>query len=153
VPEPTTGLDATAALDIGRTLHMLSKQTLMPVLCALQQPSNELWRQFDKVILLTRGQIAYWGPRTVSLPFSIPGNFKLLPLFLIYFWHTRLIRGCAGTDLLPYLANLGFTCPPSYADGEFVCELLESPEGTNRSHSRILGYLHFLLCCLPMAKF
>lgn len=64
--EPTTGLDAGAALSVGRVLRNVSRFGV-PVLCALLQPGNELLESFDKLILLVKGQIAYWGPVGVRL--------------------------------------------------------------------------------------
>ncbi len=33
-----------------------------PVLASLLQPSWELLNTFDKLLLLSRGEIVYWGP-------------------------------------------------------------------------------------------
>ncbi|KAJ5235275.1 uncharacterized protein N7469_004443 [Penicillium citrinum] len=59
--EPTTGLDATSAFQIIRTLKRLA-QDGRTVIVSIHAPRSEIWRLFDNVILLARGSPLYSGP-------------------------------------------------------------------------------------------
>jgi len=58
--EPTTGLDATAALRVMRVLKGLTTAG-NTVVCAAKQPSYEILSLFDKVMIMAKGQIAFLG--------------------------------------------------------------------------------------------
>ncbi|KAL6066653.1 ATP-binding cassette transporter snq2 [Balamuthia mandrillaris] len=70
--ECTTGLDATAALSVLRVVRALADAG-RTVLCALRQPSYEILSLFDNLIIMTAGEIAYFGPLKKSL-----GYFRAL---------------------------------------------------------------------------
>jgi len=59
--EPTTGLDATSAFQIIRTLKRLA-QDGRTVIVSIHAPRSEIWRLFDNVILLAQGSPLYSGP-------------------------------------------------------------------------------------------
>ncbi|KAJ5989379.1 ABC-2 type transporter [Penicillium waksmanii] len=59
--EPTTGLDATSAFQIIRTLKRLA-QDGRTVVVSIHAPRSEIWSLFDNVILLARGSPLYSGP-------------------------------------------------------------------------------------------
>ncbi|KAH8423957.1 putative ABC efflux transporter [Aspergillus melleus] len=59
--EPTTGLDATSAYQIVRTLKRLA-QDGRTVIVSIHSPRSEIWSLFDRVILLARGSVLYSGP-------------------------------------------------------------------------------------------
>lgn len=59
--EPTTGLDSLTALGVGEALRAISRSG-PPVCAALLQPSWELLNTFDRLLLLSKGQVVYWGP-------------------------------------------------------------------------------------------
>lgn len=59
--EPTTGLDSSTALGVGEALRTISRSG-PPVCAALLQPSWELLNTFDRLLLLSKGQVVYWGP-------------------------------------------------------------------------------------------
>lgn len=65
--EPTTGLDATSAFQIIRTLKRLA-QDGRTVIVSIHAPRSEIWSLFDNVILLARGSALYSGPVDESLP-------------------------------------------------------------------------------------
>ena len=90
--EPTTGLDASGALSVSslsllsplhsRLLCLETDNTMKllrimrticdtgpPVFCALLQPSYELFSLFDRVIIMSEGEIAWQGYREDALPF------------------------------------------------------------------------------------
>jgi len=59
--EPTTGLDSSAAMDVVKSLRSLADAGV-PVICSLLQPSQELFDQFDHVMLMNKREVAYFGP-------------------------------------------------------------------------------------------
>lgn len=85
--EPTTGLDATSAFQIIRTLKRLARDG-RTVIVSIHAPRSEIWRLFDNVILLARGSALYSGPASESLahfekcghilpPFVNPAEFLI----------------------------------------------------------------------------
>lgn len=85
--EPTTGLDATSAFQIIRTLKRLA-QGGRTVIVSIHAPRSEIWSLFDNVILLARGFPLYSGPASESLahfeqcghvlpPFVNPAEFLI----------------------------------------------------------------------------
>jgi ABC-type multidrug transport system ATPase subunit len=64
--EPTTGLDATSAFQIIRTLKRLA-QDGRTVIVSIHAPRSEIWSLFDNVILLARGSALYSGPVSESV--------------------------------------------------------------------------------------
>lgn len=85
--EPTTGLDATSAFQIIRTLKRLA-QDGRTVIVSIHAPRSEIWSLFDNVILLARGSTLYSGPVSESLshfercghvlpPFVNPAEFLI----------------------------------------------------------------------------
>ena len=58
--EPTTGLDSAGAYAVMSAVHTLSKH--MAVVCTVHQPSLELTKMFDDILLMKDGgEIAYFG--------------------------------------------------------------------------------------------
>ena len=58
--EPTTGLDSAGAYAVMSAVHTLSKH--MAVVCTVHQPSMELTKMFDDIILMKDGgEIVYFG--------------------------------------------------------------------------------------------
>lgn len=85
--EPTTGLDATSAFQIIRTLKRLARDG-RTVIVSIHAPRSEIWSLFDNVILLARGSALYSGPVSESLthfeqcghvlaPFVNPAEFLI----------------------------------------------------------------------------
>uniref|UniRef100_A0A6B2KZL6 ABC transporter domain-containing protein n=1 Tax=Arcella intermedia TaxID=1963864 RepID=A0A6B2KZL6_9EUKA len=59
--EPTSGLDSYAAKTVLNCLRGLSNQG-RTVLCTIHQPSAEILKMFDKLLLLGSGSTVYFGP-------------------------------------------------------------------------------------------
>ena len=72
--EPTTGLDATTALEIMEIARMLAEQN-KTVITTIHQPSFEILDCFDNILCLVQGCVVYWGP-----PRGIPGYFANMGL-------------------------------------------------------------------------
>ncbi|RPA99436.1 P-loop containing nucleoside triphosphate hydrolase protein [Choiromyces venosus 120613-1] len=60
--EPTTGLDATSAYQVVRTLKNLARKG-RTVITTIHQPRSEIWGLFDRITLLTKGKPMYGGKR------------------------------------------------------------------------------------------
>lgn len=71
--EPTSGLDAFAALSLVKNLKEITRERELYTLMTIHQPSWNIFKHFDKVILLTRGQVYYSGP-----PAAAPAWFDSL---------------------------------------------------------------------------
>jgi ABC-type multidrug transport system ATPase subunit len=59
--EVTTGLDSYAAAHIINTLRRVAHSGKI-VICTIHQPASGLFDQFQEVLLLTNGRLAYQGP-------------------------------------------------------------------------------------------
>lgn len=61
--EPTSGLDSFNALNIVSTLSNLAKSQ-RTVLCTLHQPRSDIFKLFSLVMILSEGNVVYFGPAT-----------------------------------------------------------------------------------------
>lgn len=79
--EPTSGLDSFAAKQVLGLLQRVA-QAGNTVLFTIHQPSSDVFRSFDRLILLQKGQMMYQGmTKTVTMDFerlgySIPDNYN-----------------------------------------------------------------------------
>ncbi|KAH8881403.1 P-loop containing nucleoside triphosphate hydrolase protein [Thozetella sp. PMI_491] len=76
--EPTTGLDATSAYQLVRTLKALASKG-RTIITTIHQPRSEIWDLFDNLILLTRGSPVYSGPVDACLPWFAQLGHELPP--------------------------------------------------------------------------
>lgn len=60
--EPISGLDAASAEMVMQHLSTLAKTKNRTVVLTIHQPSSEIYRLFDKLLLLSYGEVAYFGP-------------------------------------------------------------------------------------------
>lgn len=58
--EPTTGLDSATAYSILESLKELCVQG-RTIICAIHQPSSSIFAKFDKLLLIAKGNIVYFG--------------------------------------------------------------------------------------------
>lgn len=72
--EITTGLDSYSAAHVINTLRRVAHSGKI-VICTIHQPASGLFDQFQEVILLTNGRLAYQGP--VSLVNDIFKKYDL----------------------------------------------------------------------------
>eukprot|EP00198_Chlamydomonas_reinhardtii_P001397 XP_001690733.1 predicted protein [Chlamydomonas reinhardtii] len=70
--EPTSGLDSTTALRLMHTLRTLASGG-RTIVTSIHQPSSRLYRQMDKLMLLSEGRCMYYGDAQ-----SVATWFKLL---------------------------------------------------------------------------
>ncbi|XP_075969242.1 ATP-binding cassette transporter scarlet isoform X2 [Anticarsia gemmatalis] len=66
--EPTTGLDSSSAHQMMSLLRASAAQG-KTVICTIHQPNTELMAQFDKLVLLAEGRVAFAGTSTQALSF------------------------------------------------------------------------------------
>lgn len=74
--EPTTGLDATTAFQLIRTLKMLANKG-RTVIVTIHQPRSEIWGLFDNLLLLSGGSPLYSGPAADCLEYFAQQGHKL----------------------------------------------------------------------------
>eukprot|EP01116_Phalansterium_solitarium_P017564 TRINITY_DN4362_c0_g1_i1.p1 TRINITY_DN4362_c0_g1~~TRINITY_DN4362_c0_g1_i1.p1 ORF type:complete len:619 (-),score=110.30 TRINITY_DN4362_c0_g1_i1:266-2122(-) len=77
--EPTSGLDSTTARNIVQTLVALARKN-RTVICTIHQPRSDIFRLFDSVMLLSQGELAYFGPSAELVPYFAECGYKC-PLY------------------------------------------------------------------------
>ena len=60
--ELTSGLDSYAAAEIMTVVRRIARATGIIVICTIHQPSTRVYNEFDTVMLLSGGRVAYNGP-------------------------------------------------------------------------------------------
>ncbi|KAL8767246.1 MAG: hypothetical protein Q9194_006039 [Teloschistes cf. exilis] len=60
--EPTSGLDSTASFEVIKYLKKVARQHQLIVIASIHQPSTSTFGLFDKLLLLSAGHTAYFGP-------------------------------------------------------------------------------------------
>lgn len=76
--EPTTGLDATSASQVIKTLQNLARKG-RTIIVTLHTPRSEIWEMFDNVILLTKGCPAYTGKTEGCLSYFAELGYEMPP--------------------------------------------------------------------------
>ncbi|EFA77373.1 ABC transporter G family protein [Heterostelium album PN500] len=82
IDEPTNGLDSTTSLDVIGSIRKVVTHTFSPALVTLLQPSAQITSLFDNLIVLSQGQIVYFGPMSNALSyfeelgFTCPKHFN-----------------------------------------------------------------------------
>ncbi|KAK6942498.1 ABC transporter-like, ATP-binding domain [Dillenia turbinata] len=64
--EPTSGLDSTTALRIVQMLHDIAEAG-KTIITTIHQPSSRLFHKFDKLILLGKGSLLYFGKASEAM--------------------------------------------------------------------------------------
>lgn len=67
--EPTTGLDAAAAMSIMESLKKLAKAEDVIVISVIQQPSSAMFDAFDQLMVLSLGREAYVGEASKAMDY------------------------------------------------------------------------------------
>lgn len=76
--EPTTGLDATSAFQLVRTLKSLARKG-RTIITTIHQPRSEIWGMVDGVVILTRGSPVYSGKASDCLSWFSSVGAELPP--------------------------------------------------------------------------
>ncbi|RZC82703.1 hypothetical protein C5167_045491 [Papaver somniferum] len=66
--EPTSGLDSTTALRIVQMLHDIAEAG-KTVVTTIHQPSSRLFHKFDKLVLLGKGSLLYYGKASEAMDY------------------------------------------------------------------------------------
>eukprot|EP01094_Clydonella_sp_ATCC50884_P008030 TRINITY_DN1730_c0_g1_i1.p1 TRINITY_DN1730_c0_g1~~TRINITY_DN1730_c0_g1_i1.p1 ORF type:complete len:924 (-),score=296.47 TRINITY_DN1730_c0_g1_i1:15-2654(-) len=66
--EPTTGLDAAAAIEVVQHLRHIADAGV-PVICSLLQPSQDIFDLFDSILVLNEREMTYFGPMSEVLDY------------------------------------------------------------------------------------
>ena len=74
--EVTTGLDARSALQLVRTLKELAAKG-RTIIVTIHQPRSEIWALFDRLILLSDGNLIYSGLASHSIAYFDRLGYKL----------------------------------------------------------------------------
>ncbi|KAI8951285.1 P-loop containing nucleoside triphosphate hydrolase protein [Xylaria longipes] len=77
--EPTTGLDATSAYQLVRTLKDLTQKGLATIITTLHSPRSEIWGLIDNLVLLSRGSLVYSGSTGDCIPWFSSLGYELPP--------------------------------------------------------------------------
>lgn len=67
--EPTSGLDTYTAHNIVSLLRDLAHTQGKTVVCTIHQPSSDIFRMFDDLVLIAHGEIMYHGPAENLVPY------------------------------------------------------------------------------------
>ena len=59
--EPTSGLDAAASSNVMQYISQLAKELNIIVIATIHQPSSGIYFAFDRVMVLSRGRVAFFG--------------------------------------------------------------------------------------------
>lgn len=76
--EPTTGLDATSAYLVIKTLKALANQG-RTIVTTIHQPRSEIWDLFDNLLVLSRGSPVYSGSTKECISYFGSLGFELPP--------------------------------------------------------------------------
>ncbi|KAI0486722.1 P-loop containing nucleoside triphosphate hydrolase protein [Xylaria cf. heliscus] len=76
--EPTTGLDATSAYQLIRTLKDLARKG-RTIITTLHCPRSEIWDLIDNLVLLSRGGPVYSGPSRDCIPWFSSLGYEIPP--------------------------------------------------------------------------
>ncbi|XP_052231047.1 uncharacterized protein LOC127844677 [Dreissena polymorpha] len=72
--EPTSGLDSSTSLKLVKQLKDFAVTLNKTILVTIHQPSSQTYHLFDNLLLLTRGQVAYFG-KGHGVPLDFLGKF------------------------------------------------------------------------------
>ena len=122
--EVTTGLDATSAFQLVRTLKNLAIKG-RTVIMTIHQPRSEIWGLFDRLVLLSEGQSIYSGSASASIPY-----FERLGYQLPQFVNPAefLIDLAAVDNRLPELESISRTRVQRLKNAWQASSLSQEPE-------------------------
>ncbi|XP_015785595.1 protein white-like isoform X2 [Tetranychus urticae] len=73
--EPTSGLDSFMAQTVVSVLKSLANEQ-RTIVCTIHQPSSEIFKMFDQIMLLAEGRVAFLGTADKALDFFSQLGFK-----------------------------------------------------------------------------
>ncbi|EPS45883.1 hypothetical protein H072_154 [Dactylellina haptotyla CBS 200.50] len=60
--EPTSGLDSTLSYEVINFIRAIAKKNKLIVIASIHQPSTATYKLFDKLALMSKGKMCYFGP-------------------------------------------------------------------------------------------
>lgn len=72
--EPTSGLDSAAAYHVINVCKKLASGG-HTVICTIHQPSSEVFHKLDKLLLLSKGQVVYFGKTEAAIDYFAKAGF------------------------------------------------------------------------------
>jgi ABC-type multidrug transport system ATPase subunit len=88
--EPTSGLDAFAALSVVRSIHRIALNG-RAVIMTIHQPRTNIFSLFDKLLLLARGHMVYFGDAQKAIQYFTAIGYPLPPKYNPADWIIDLI--------------------------------------------------------------
>jgi len=77
--EPTSGLDTVSAFKMCQQIHTIAVSHNLAVLITIHQPNTKIYNTFDKLMLLHKGEVMYFGPSNAAEDFFANLGHKLPP--------------------------------------------------------------------------
>jgi len=75
--EPTSSLDSCTALSLVKLLKQYAMKEQKTIIISIHQPSSQIFYLFDKLLLLSRGQMMYFGSIQQVLPYFQHFNYHM----------------------------------------------------------------------------
>merc|ERR1712159_141714 len=88
--EPTSGLDSYTAGQLLKLLQQLAREG-QAIACSIHQPSSELMSRFDKLMLLTHGEVVYFGTNSDAVGYMSSQGYELPGLWNPADWYLKLL--------------------------------------------------------------
>ncbi|KAJ3218140.1 hypothetical protein HDU67_006544 [Dinochytrium kinnereticum] len=76
--EPTTGLDSNTGREIITRILEASKRRQLVSVMTIHQPSYQILQQFDRLLLLAKGRVCYFGPTLDAIQYFENLNVKII---------------------------------------------------------------------------
>lgn len=76
---PSRGLDSKTAAEVAQVLRTVAQASQVAVAAAMYQAGEPVFATFDKVCLLNRGHVVYFGPARCAVPYFIKMGYEQLP--------------------------------------------------------------------------
>ncbi|XP_043485749.1 ATP-binding cassette sub-family G member 1 [Polistes fuscatus] len=102
--EPTTGLDSSSCMQVVKLLKLLTKQG-RTIICTIHQPSASIFKLFDHIYVLGKGNCLYQGSTEKLIPYLESMNFHCPIYHNPTDYMIELACGDYGDDKLTILIN------------------------------------------------
>lgn len=126
--EPTTGLDSNTANCIVSLLHKLSRRG-KTVIFSIHQPRYSIFRQFDHLTLMHKGEVVYAGEAEQALNYFTNLGYQIEAFNNPADFFMDVTNGEAKSELAPFNTDEGQTfLAPTYRKSQLCRAVLEELE-------------------------